>query len=116
MLRPLAAACIVIIGPPAALGWSANNDSGNKPLPSAAMAPSATTADASAAAIEDPHLWLEDVLGEKQLSWVEERNAECIGYVGDPRETDCYRRIKDILDSKVRLSWMAAVSSSVLAC
>ncbi len=25
---------------------------------------------------KDPHLWLEDVTGEKALAWVKERNAE----------------------------------------
>jgi len=59
----------------------------------------ATTAAAAAA---DPHLWLEEVLGEKQLAWVEKCNKGCLVDVGDPKETDSYKRIKDILDSKVR--------------
>lgn len=55
----------------------------------------------AAAAPADPHLWLEDVLGEKQLAWVEEENRKCIAAVGDPKETESYARIKAILDSKV---------------
>ena len=51
---------------------------------------------------DDPYLWLEDVLGESQLAWVERCNARCLDDVGDPRGTECYSRIKDILDSKVR--------------
>ena len=52
--------------------------------------------------LDDPHLWLEDVLGERPLSWVAEVNKKCIDDVGDPKETESYKRIKDILDSKVR--------------
>ena len=63
------------------------------------MAPKSPSAVAAAA---DPHFWLEDVLGQKQLAWVEQKNKECIDAVGDPKETDSYKRIKDILDSKVR--------------
>ena len=29
----------------------------------------------------DPHKWLEEVLGEKQLDWVKEQNAKCMGWV-----------------------------------
>lgn len=68
------------------------------------MSPSSSNSAAKAAAA-DPHLWLEDVLGEKQLSWVGEVNKRCIEYVGDPKETEVYSRIKSILDSKVR-NWM----------
>jgi hypothetical protein len=31
---------------------------------------------APAAGADDPHLWLEDVLGDKALAWVRERNAQ----------------------------------------
>ena len=48
--------------------------------------------------IDDPHWWLEDVLGEKQLAWVEERNKHCIEHVGDPKKTPAFARIKGILE------------------
>ena len=48
--------------------------------------------------IDDPHFWLEDVLGEKQLAWAEERNKHCIAQVGDPKETKAFERIKAILE------------------
>ena len=59
-------------------------------------------ADAPTAA-DDPHIWLEDVLGEKQLEWVEKCNKKCIETVGDPKETETYQRIKSILDSKDKI-------------
>lgn len=58
---------------------------------------------AAAAPSDDPHLWLEDVLGDKQLSWVEERNDECLEALGDPKETETYKRILSILDSKDKI-------------
>lgn len=75
----------------------------------AAMAPPDATVDAAAVpkvpltAPDDPHLWLEDVLGEKPLGWVEKVNKDCLAAVGDPKETETYTRIKSILDSKVCL-------------
>jgi prolyl oligopeptidase PreP (S9A serine peptidase family) len=65
--------------------------------------PSSSSAAAAASSIVDPHLWLEDVLGESQLAYVEECNTRCLDDVGDPRETENYGRIKDILDSKASL-------------
>jgi len=56
--------------------------------------------DASAG---DPHKWLEDVLGDKQLEWVRARNADCISALGEPKETETYRRILAILDSKDKI-------------
>jgi len=58
---------------------------------------------ASAASPVDPHLWLENILGEKQLAWVEQCNRRCLDHVGDPKETASYQRIKDILDSKDKI-------------
>lgn len=51
----------------------------------------------------DPHVWLEDVLGEKPLQWVRERNEACIASVGDPLKTNSYKRILGILDSKDKI-------------
>jgi len=52
---------------------------------------------------DDPHFWLEDVLGEKALKRVEELNAACLEAVGDPKESPAYSRIKEILDSKDKI-------------
>ena len=52
---------------------------------------------------DDPHQWLEEVEGAKALAWVRERNGECIAAVGDPVETESYKRILAILDSKDKI-------------
>jgi len=51
----------------------------------------------------DPHKWLEDVLGEEPMAWVKSKNEEVIAAVGDPTETEGYRRILSILDSKDKI-------------
>eukprot|EP01063_Lacrimia_lanifica_P013154 TRINITY_DN1978_c0_g1_i1.p1 TRINITY_DN1978_c0_g1~~TRINITY_DN1978_c0_g1_i1.p1 ORF type:complete len:781 (+),score=296.68 TRINITY_DN1978_c0_g1_i1:66-2408(+) len=51
----------------------------------------------------DPHAWLEEVEGEKQLAWVKDQSTECVKSVGEPKETETYTRIKSILDSKEKI-------------
>lgn len=51
--------------------------------------------------------WLEEVQGEEALQWVEEQNKRAIAKVGDPRETDAYRRILTILDSKEKIPYVS---------
>lgn len=53
--------------------------------------------------VEDPHIWLEDVLGEKSLSWVREQNQSAVSAIGDPEKTDAYKRILAILTSKDKI-------------
>src|SRR5450432_215646 len=49
----------------------------------------------------DPQLWLEDVLGERALAWVEERNAEtCRSLEAEPGFEALRRRLLAIYDSK----------------
>ncbi len=31
---------------------------------------------------DDPHLWLEEVLGDAPLKWAQERNDECKAHLG----------------------------------
>lgn len=66
------------------------------------MSPPSSTA-AAAASVDDPYLWLEDVLGTKQLEWVSKVNSDCITAIGDPKTTSTYTRIKSILDSKDKI-------------
>ena len=75
------------------------------------MASSTTDAAtaASAATTDDPHKFLEDVLGDDALDWVKERNAECNAKFGDPTETEDYKRILSILDSKERIPHVAQI-------
>ena len=53
--------------------------------------------------MDDPHHWLEDVLGAEALARVEELNTKCLEAVGDPKDTPTYTRIKEILDSKDKI-------------
>ena len=53
---------------------------------------------------DDPHLWLEDVTGEKQIAWVRERNAESTRVLTSGTGFPVLeRRILSILDSKERI-------------
>ena len=52
---------------------------------------------------DDPHKWLEEVLGEEPLAWVKSKNDEVIAAVGDPTTTEAYKRILAILDSKDKI-------------
>ncbi len=53
---------------------------------------------------DDPHLWLEDVTGEKQIAWVRERNAESTRVLTSGTGFPALeRRILSILDSKERI-------------
>ena len=51
----------------------------------------------------DPHKWLEDVLGDRPMSWVKSRNEECIASLGEPTKTETFKRILGILDSKDKI-------------
>ena len=58
----------------------------------------------------DPHLWLEEVTGEKQLEWVRERNAVCVAELaGADRFKDLEARIRGILDSKERIPMITKI-------
>ena len=53
---------------------------------------------------DDPHLWLEDVTGEKQIAWVRERNAESTRILTSGTGFAAIeQRILAILDSKERI-------------
>ncbi|GAB4038702.1 MAG: prolyl oligopeptidase family serine peptidase [Rubrivivax sp.] len=53
---------------------------------------------------EDPHLWLEDVTGERALAWVRERNAETRRVLeAEPGFAATRERIRAILDSKEKI-------------
>ena len=55
----------------------------------------------------DPFLWLEDVKGEKQLAWAEERNTESVGELS---ESEGFRTLQDrlrgILDSDEKIPYV----------
>jgi len=65
---------------------------------------------APAAEPEDPHLWLEEVTGERPLEWVKERNAESLATLA---EADGFRRLEQrmlsILDSKEKIPFVTKI-------
>jgi prolyl oligopeptidase len=66
----------------------------------ASAAPAASAADAS----EDPNLWLEDILGDKSLAWVRERNAHSRDVLEAwPLFKQTRDQVRAILDSKEQI-------------
>jgi prolyl oligopeptidase len=60
--------------------------------------------------IADPHLWLEEVTGEKQLEWVRSRNAESVKAIGEAEQfKELESRIRSILDSKDRIPMVSKI-------
>ncbi len=58
----------------------------------------------------DPHLWLEDVAGEKQLEWVRARNAESVQALAESERFQALeRRLLAILDSKDRIPMVSKI-------
>ncbi|MGH8500312.1 MAG: hypothetical protein ACRERV_16115, partial [Methylococcales bacterium] len=67
----------------------------------------ATAAIAQSQTAEDPYLWLEDVTGEKALSWVKEQNADSKKALeARPGFTQLRDDIRSILDSNVRIPYV----------
>jgi prolyl oligopeptidase len=64
------------------------------PMPQSNAAPDA----------DDPHLWLEDVLGDSALAWVRERNAQSRAVIEAwPRFDETRAELRAILDSKAQI-------------
>jgi prolyl oligopeptidase len=58
----------------------------------------------------DPHLWLEEVAGEKPLEWVRERNAKCVAALaGGDDFKKLESRILSILDSKEKIPFVTKI-------
>ena len=49
---------------------------------------------------DDPHLWLEDVTGERALSWVEAQNKRSLGVLENDEQRKLQARLLAIYDSK----------------
>eukprot|EP00929_Paragymnodinium_shiwhaense_P083127 TRINITY_DN44165_c0_g3_i3.p1 TRINITY_DN44165_c0_g3~~TRINITY_DN44165_c0_g3_i3.p1 ORF type:complete len:844 (+),score=196.60 TRINITY_DN44165_c0_g3_i3:46-2577(+) len=67
---------------------------------------SSAASSGSAPPAPDKLEWLEEVQGEKALGWVKEQNKQSVGEIGDPKETETYRRILAILDSKEKIPYV----------
>ena len=78
------------------------------PSAGAAENKTAATLAANAAAVDDPYLWLEDVTGERALTWVKEQNVVSVRELEGSREFEPIRaRLLSILDSKARIPQVA---------
>ena len=61
---------------------------------------------------QDPHLWLEDITGERPLAWVAERNAEAEKYFAqDPGFNTLRADILKILDSRERIAMIHRIGA-----
>ena len=70
-------------------------------LPESAAGFNGSMADA------DPYLWLEDVTGEKALSWVRERNAHSLAELaGGERFDELRSGIREVLDARDRIPFV----------
>lgn len=57
--------------------------------------------------VDDPYRWLEDVTGERALSWVRERNAETVGELACGSRFEALRgEIREVLDSTDRIPYI----------
>jgi prolyl oligopeptidase len=66
--------------------------------------PTTTAGTGTAVAKDDPHEWLEDVTGEKQLAWVKEQNATSQGELEATPGFEALRlRLLSIYDSKDKI-------------
>ena len=55
-------------------------------------------------ALDDPYVWLEEVHGAKQLSWVKEQNARSLAPLkADPRYQKNYESVLEVLDATDRI-------------
>ena len=59
------------------------------------------------AAPQDPHLWLEDVGGERPLAWVREKNAVAERELGGAAHEALRKRLQAILDAKDRIPYVS---------
>lgn len=66
-------------------------------------------APTDAAADSDPRMWLEEVEAEKCLDWVRARNAAALSALGKPEESETYKRVLAILDSKEKIAYVGRV-------
>ena len=64
-----------------------------------------TGPDAKAAgAADDPHVWLEEIQGERALNWARQENARTLGELqADPRYQQYYDRALEILQARDRI-------------
>ena len=69
---------------------------------------------AAVMATDDPHLWLEDVTGERPLAWVRERNAASQAVLAArPEFAPLKARMREVLDSAERIPHITRIGDHV---
>ncbi len=78
-----------------------------RPEPPAA-APAGDRSDASGLSEEDPYRWLEEVTGERALSWVRERNAETVAELAGSARFEALRgEVLEVFESTDRIPYIS---------
>src|ERR1051325_4457961 len=73
-----------------------------------ATAENAASSSTTAASANDPYFWLEEVTGERALTWVKEQNAQSTHELeASPEFEPIRQRLLAILDSKERIPYVA---------
>lgn len=49
---------------------------------------------------DEENLFLQDVLGDRALAWVQAQNAETMQRLGDPAKSPLYRAALDVLNAR----------------
>lgn len=82
---------------------------------SSASASSSTSLDSATSAVkfwekkDGEHEYLEEVLGDKALKWVREKNSEAVQILGDPNKSELYDKVLNILDSEDKIPFVARI-------
>ena len=56
--------------------------------------------------LEDPYTWLEEVESPESIAFAESANAKCLAELGDPSETETYKRVLTALQSDERIPYV----------
>lgn len=62
-----------------------------------------TISKESIQASEDPYIWLEEVESDKSIAFAKSANEKCLTELGDPSDTETYRRVLAALESDERI-------------
>lgn len=57
------------------------------------------------------NVFLEEVLGNEALQWVNDKNKKCIESLGDPKEDSLYPKVLSILESKDKIPHLRKIGS-----
>lgn len=52
---------------------------------------------------EDPYIWLEEVESDESIAFAKSANEKCLAQLGDPSDTETYKRVLAALDSDDRI-------------